>query len=95
MPEPKEDAALVLQSVKVNGRAAWFSAYSDHLSIVTSDGTEDIPIRRVARISHRTGLRSRLDLAMVDGEVVSIRGLKARDVPTAYRVLVRLAAAAH
>jgi hypothetical protein len=95
VPEPaKQDAALVLQSVKVNGRSAWFSAYTDHLSIVGSDGTRDIPIGQVARISHRTGLRSRLDLVLHDGEVLSIRGLKARDVPKAYRILVRLATTA-
>jgi hypothetical protein len=93
VPEPpNEDAALVLQTVKVNGRAAWFSAYSDRLTIVESDGTRSIPIRQVARISHRTGLRTRLDLVLKDGEVVSIRGLKARDVQQAYRILVRLAA---
>ena len=48
--------------------------------------------RAVARIAHRTGMRSRLDLVLHSGERLVIRGLKARDVVKAYRILVRLAA---
>jgi hypothetical protein len=92
--EQSEDAALVLRSVKVNGRSAWLSAYADHLSIVQSDGTRDIPIQSLARVSHRTGMRSRLTLVLKSGEELVVRGLKARDVPRAYRIIVRLAASA-
>jgi hypothetical protein len=89
--EPREDAALVLQTVKVNGSSALVSAYSDHLSIVQSDGTRTIPINAIARISHRTGLRSRLNLVLQSGEEVVIRGLKAKDVQRAYWIIVQLA----
>jgi hypothetical protein len=92
--EPQEDAALVLRSVKVNGQSAWISAYRDHLSIVQSDGTRDIPINAIARVSHRTGLRSRLSLVLQSGEELVIRGLKAKDVPRAYWIIVQLASKA-
>jgi hypothetical protein len=88
---PLEDAALVLRSVKVNGQRALISAYSDHLSIVQSDGTRDIPINAIARVSHRTGMRSRLNLVLQSGEELVIRGLKAKDVTRAYWILVQLA----
>jgi len=88
---PSEDAALVLRSVKVNGQSAWISAYRDHLSIVQSDGTRDIPINALARVSHRTGMRSRLNLVLQSGEELVIRGLKAKDVPRAYWIIVQLA----
>jgi hypothetical protein len=96
VPDPEQaDAALVLQSVKVNGRSAWFSAYTDHLSIVRSDGTRNIPIREVARITNRIGMRTgRIGLVLVDGEQIVIRGVRARDVPIAYQILVRLASTA-
>jgi hypothetical protein len=89
--EPSEDAALVMRSVKVNGQSAWVSAYRDHLSIVQSDGTRDIPINAIARVSHRTGVRSRLNLVLMSGEELVIRGLKAKDVPRAYWIIVQLA----
>jgi hypothetical protein len=92
--EPKEDAALVLQTVKVNGHSAWFSAYTDRLTIVESDGTREIPIRSVARISHRTGTRSKLVLDLHSGDALVIRGLKPRDTQRAYRILVQLASSA-
>jgi len=89
--EPSEDAALVMRSVKVNGQSAWVSAYRDHLSIVQGDGTRDIPINAIARVSHRTGMRSRLNLVLQSGEELVIRGLKAKDVPRAYWIIVQLA----
>ncbi len=89
--EPSEAAALVLRSVKVNGHSAWISAYRDHLSIVQSDGTREIPINALARVSHRTGMRSRLNLVLQSGEELVIRGLKAKDVPRAYWIIVQLA----
>jgi hypothetical protein len=78
----------------VNGHSAWVSAYTDHLSIVESDGTRNIPIHAIARVSHRTGMRSRLNLVLQSGEELVIRGLKAKDVPRAYRIIVRLASTA-
>ena len=89
--QPSDHAALVLRSVKVNGRSAWLSAYRDHLSIVQSDGTRDIPINAIARVSHRTGMRSRLNVVLQSGEELVIRGLKAKDVPRAYWIIVQLA----
>ena len=95
MPEePREDATLVLQTVKVNGNGALISAYSDHLSIVQSDGTRDIPIHAIARVSHRTGMRTRLNLFLQSGEELVIRGLKAKDVQRAYWIIVQLASKA-
>lgn len=90
-----EEAALVLNSVKVNNRAALVSAFSDRLVIVDRDGTRNIPIRELARITHKAGIRSgRLGIVTVDGEELIIRGLRSSDTPTAYQVLVRLASAA-
>jgi hypothetical protein len=95
VPEPpNEDAALVLRSVKVNGHSAWVSAYTDHLSIVESDGTRNIPIHAIARVSHRTGLRGKLTLVLQSGEELLIRGLKTRDVQRAYWIIVQLASKA-
>jgi len=91
----EEEAALVLQSVKVNNRTALVSAFRDRLVIVDGDGTRAIPIGDLARITHKAGLRSgRLGITTVDGEELVIRGLRSRDTPTAYQVLVRLASAA-
>ena len=89
------EAALVLNSVKVNNRAALVSAFPDRLVIVTRDGTRSIPIHDLARITHKAGIRAgRLGIVTVEGEELIIRGLRARDTPTAYQVLVRLAQAA-
>jgi len=91
----EEEAALILSSVKVNNRAALVSAFTDRLVIVDRDGTRKIPIRDVARITHKAGIRSgRLGIVTVDGEELVIRGLRASDTPTAYQVLVQLALAA-
>jgi ABC-type hemin transport system substrate-binding protein len=89
------EAALVLNSVKVNNRAALVSAFPDRLVIVNRDGTRTIPIRDLARITHKAGIRTgRLGIVTVDGEELIIRGLRSRDTPTAYQVLVQLAQAA-
>lgn len=89
------EAALILNSVKVNGRTALVSAFTDRLVIVDSTGTRVIPIGELARITHKSGLRSgRIGIVTVDGEELLVRGLRARDTPTAYQVLVRLALAA-
>jgi ABC-type hemin transport system substrate-binding protein len=91
----EEEAALVLRSVKVNNRAALVSAFPDRLVIVDGNGTRNIPIRELARITHKAGLRAgRLGIVTVDGEELIIRGLRASDTPTAYQVLVQLASAA-
>jgi hypothetical protein len=90
-----EEAALILNSVKVNGRAALVSAFTNRLVVVDSTGTRVIPIGDLARITHKSGVRSgRIAIVTVDGEELLIRGLRARDTPTAYQVLVRLALAA-
>jgi hypothetical protein len=90
-----DEAALILNSVKVNGRAALVSAFTNRLVIVDKNGTRVIPIGDLARITHKSGLRSgRLGIVTVDGEELDVRGLRARDTPTAYQVLVRLALAA-
>jgi hypothetical protein len=91
-----EEAALVLNSVKVNNRIALFSAFPDRLVIVDSSGTRNIPIGDVARITHKAGIRTgRLGIVTLDGRELVIKGLRARDTPTAYQILVRLASAAH
>ncbi|MGZ4688120.1 MAG: hypothetical protein ACXVKA_01705 [Acidimicrobiia bacterium] len=91
-----EAAALILRSVKVNNRTALVSAFTDRLVIVDRNGTRAIPIADLARITHKAGLRSgRLGIVTVDGEQLVIRGLRSRDTPTAYQVLVRLAQDAH
>jgi hypothetical protein len=90
-----DEAALILNSVKVNGRTALVSAFTDRLVIVDRNGTRVIPIAELARITHKAGVRSgKLGIVTVDGEVLAIRGLRSRDTPTAYQVLVRLALAA-
>ncbi len=89
------EAALVLNSVKVNNRAALVSAFPDRLVIVTSGGTRNIPIRDLARITHKAGIRTgRLGIVTADGEELIVRGLRSKDTPTAYQVLVQLAQAA-
>lgn len=91
-----DEAALVLNSVKVNNRSALVSAFPDRLVIVDSGGTRAIPIGDLARITHKAGIRSgKLGIVTADGEELVIRGLRARDTPTAYQILVRLASAAH
>jgi hypothetical protein len=90
-----EEAALVLNSVKVNNRSALVSAFADRLVIVESSGTRVIPISELARITHKNGVRSgKLGIVTAAGEELVIRGLRARDTPTAYQILVRLALAA-
>jgi hypothetical protein len=90
-----EEAALILSSVKVNGRAALVSAFTNRLVIVDGSGTRVIPIGDLARITHKSGLRcGRIGNVTGDAEELVIRGLRARDTPTAYQVLVRLALAA-
>jgi hypothetical protein len=87
-----EAAALILNSVKVDRRAALVSAFTDRLVIVDRDGTRTIPFREVARITHKAGIRAgRLGVTTVDGEHLEIRGLRSRDTPTAFQLLVRLA----
>lgn len=87
-----EDAVLILNSVKVNGRTALVSAFSDRLVIVDRDGTTTIPVGDLARITHKAGLRAgRLGVVTTDGREFSIRGLRSRDTPTAFQLLVRLA----
>ncbi len=91
-----EEAALVLNSVKVNNRIALFSAFPDRLVIVDSGGTRHIPIGDLARITHKNGIRTgQLGIVTVDGEELVVKGLRARDTPTAYQILVQLASAAH
>jgi len=87
-----EDAVLILNSVKVNGRAALVSAFPDRLVIVDRDGTHSLPMGELARVTHRNGVRSgRLGIVTTDGREFSIRGLRSRDTPTAFQLLVRLA----
>lgn len=89
-----DEAAIILNSVKVNGRAALVSAFTNRLVIVDSKGTRVIPIGDLARITHKSGVRSgRIGIVTVDGEELMIKGLRASDTPTAYQVLVRLALA--
>jgi hypothetical protein len=90
-----DEAALILNSVKVNGRAALVSAFTNRLVIVDRDGTRVIPIGDLARITHKAGLRTgRLGIVTVTGEEIAIRGLRSGETPTAYQILVRLASAA-
>lgn len=88
-------AALVLRSVKVNKRIALVSAFPDRLIIVDREGTRSIPIADLARITHKSGVKTgRIGIVTVDNEEIVIRGLRANETPTAYQVLVRLALAA-
>jgi hypothetical protein len=90
-----EDAVLILNSVKVNGRAALVSAFPDRLVVVDRDGTRTIPIADLARITHKAGVRSgRLGIVTVGGDHLEIRGLRSRDTPAAFQVLVQLASSA-
>jgi hypothetical protein len=89
-------AALILEHVKVDGRSALVSAFSDRVVFVTSIGTRAIAMSEVARISHKVGIRTgRIGLTTVDGEQLVIRGLRAGDTSAAYQVLIRLASAAN
>ena len=82
----------MLETVKVNGRAAQLFAFPDRLLLVDTDGPRTIPIRDLARIAHKAGLRTgRLVLRTADGEELLVRGLRSRDTATAYRILVQLA----
>jgi hypothetical protein len=90
-----DEAALVLKTVKLNGRATQLVAFADRLLLVDPDGPRTIPTRDLARISHKAGLRTgRIMITTVHGEQLDIRGLRSRDTPTAYQILVRLATAA-
>jgi hypothetical protein len=95
VPGVEDAAALILNSVKVNGRPALFSAFTNRLVIVDRTGTRVIPIGDLARITHKAGLRTgRLGIVTVDGDEIEVRGLRAGETPTAYQILVRLASAA-
>jgi hypothetical protein len=95
VPAVEDAAVLVLNSVKVNGRTALVSAFNDRLVIVDRNGTRSIPIGDLARITHKSGLRTgQLGIVTVDGEEIAVRGLRANETPTAYQILVRLALAA-
>ena len=88
-------AALVLNSVKVNNRIALVSAFPDRLVIVDRNGTRAIPIADLARITHKSGVKTgRIGIVTVENEEIVIRGLRANETPTAYQILVRLALAA-
>jgi hypothetical protein len=90
-----DEAALILNSVKVNGRTALFSAFPDRLVIVDREGTRVVPMGDVARITHKAGLRTgRIGIVTVDGDTTEVRGLRAGETPMAYQILVRLASAA-
>jgi hypothetical protein len=90
-----DEAALILNSVKVNGRAALFSAFPDRLVIVDREGTRVVRMGDVARITHKAGLRTgRIGIVTVDGDTTEVRGLRAGETPMAYQILVRLASAA-
>jgi hypothetical protein len=90
-----EVAALVLKSVKVNNRIALVSAFTNRLVIINREGTRTIPVADLARITHKSGVKTgRIGIVTVDGEEITIRGLRASETPTAYQVLVRLALAA-
>jgi hypothetical protein len=95
VPGVEDVASLILSSVRVNGRAALVSAFPNRLVIVDPSGTKVIPMRDLARITHKAGLRTgRLGIVTVDGEEIAIKGLRSGETPTAYQILVRLASAA-
>jgi hypothetical protein len=90
-----DEAVLVLKTVKLNGRPAQLFAFKDRLLLVDPDGGRTIPTRDLARLAHKSGLRTgRLMITTVDGEQLVVRNLRARDTPTAYQILVSLASAA-
>jgi hypothetical protein len=87
-----EEAVLILSSVKVNGHAALVSAFNDRLVVVDRNGTRTIPIKDLARITHKAGVRTgRLGIVTTDGERLEVRGLRSRETPVAFQLLVRLA----
>ena len=91
-----EEAVLALASIRVNGTHGQLYAYRDRVELVTSSGRDAVPLTSVARITTKSGLvRGRIQLTMMDGQVVWIRGLRARDAAVAYRVLVDLASDAN
>jgi hypothetical protein len=90
-----EVASLILNSVRVNGRAALVSAFPNRLVVVDPSGTRVIPMRDIARVTHKAGLRTgRLGIVTVTGEEIVVRGLRSGETPTAFQILVRLASAA-
>jgi hypothetical protein len=90
-----DEAVLVLKTVKLNGRPAEVFAFSDRLLLVDTDGSRTVPTRDLARIAHKSGLRTgRIMITTVDGEQLVVRNIRARDTPTAYQILVSLASAA-
>jgi hypothetical protein len=95
VPAVEEVASLILSSVRVNGKAALFSAFPNRLVIVDPGGTRVVPMTDVARITHKSGLRTgRIGIVTVTGEEILVRGLRAAETPTAYQILVQLASAA-
>ncbi len=72
VPAVEDVAALVLNSVRVNGRAALVSAFPDRLVIVDPSGTQVIPMGDLARITHKAGLRTgRIGIVTVNGDEIA------------------------
>jgi hypothetical protein len=90
-----DEAALVLKTVKLNGRPAQVFAFADRLLLVDPDGSHRVAMSDVARITHKSGFRrGRLTITTTACEHFEVRNLRARDTPTAYQILVSLASAA-
>ena len=90
-----DEAAIILNSVKVNGRAALVSAFTNRLVIVDRTGTRVIPIGDLARITHKSGVRSgRIGIVTVEGEELIDPRAPRRRHPDGVPGLVRLALAA-
>ncbi len=83
---------LALQDVKVDGVKAIVYAFPDRIEIVETATTRAVSFHDVARITTKSGLRKgRVTIIGTDDAPMVITGLRARDTPVAYRVLVQLA----
>ncbi len=87
-----DQAVLALTDVRVNKRKSLVYAFVDRIEIVDAIGSRTVLLTDVARITTKSGLRKgRVTVVVVEGEALEIDGIRARDTPVAYNVLVKLA----
>lgn len=95
-PSRDDDAELVLNKVRVGGRAASLYVYRDRLVITTDTEERTIPMGELQRVATRRWWRgARLLLALEHGEIVQVRRLESSKCRIAHRIIIDIARGEH